>query len=595
MPQFGLVEEVEVRDSLKASAVLPKALGHEVELPTSQSYRPAGDRWNRDEVISQWRSRIAALVDRDTSAAQTMESPTTYVRLAQSQYSLGDNEGAARSAKKAIDIASAWVVDEPSLKDSPAVYAAAQILANAGFREMAIELLRSYPRGRVLNVALANLLLVAGELGEVSKLLEDADDGVAEAIRGYVYMEDGQYPKAIAALRSALRSNPDDADSAINLAIAYWRMGARKKALRGALRATRSSPGRADLSINYLQFLVDSHEYQRARGEVKWIKNQGVIDSTPLVLLQARIAYSLGEVKEGDALLERSRTLARSEGLDQVDREITANQAVIAYVRGEIDRQEARRQLRLLLEKDNSSWPILEMWSDLTHRVGEGPDLQKFADTFCGELTTANAHHLASRIAFIKCDFSAALEHSLKWVAEDRCNDSAASSTVLLLGQVTDDWQRAATMAKSLVPRAHLSRYVANNVAYALAMGGMPTDALRVIDRCPDLGTDYVLQATKGLAHLAAGEIDEGLREYRLAADMADAESPDRWTRSLMALHQCLGLARLGLLSTAEPARLRAGALADAGLPDDWKDRPAFVILYEVCKRLGYEWPLVIE
>lgn len=51
-------------------------------------------------------------------------------------------------------------------------------------------------------------------------------------------------------------------------------------------------------------------------------------------------------------------------------------------------------------------------------------------------------------------------------------------------------------------------------------MSGRAKEAIRILE--PTAEADFVLSATLGLAYLADGDIDRGMRLYRDAADMAE-------------------------------------------------------------------------
>lgn len=80
-------------------------------------------------------------------------------------------------------------------------------------------------------------------------------------------------------------------------------------------------------------------------------------------------------------------------------------------------------------------------------------------------------------------------------------------------------------------------------------MGGRAREAIEIIEAAPEQAErDFVLNATLGLAHLANGDIDQGMRIYRDAADEAEKAKPV-W-RSLMTIYQGLIVRQLGLDKT---------------------------------------------
>src|SRR5439155_19676568 len=122
---------------------------------------------------------------------------------------------------------------------------------------------------------------------------------------------------------------------------------------------------------------------------------------------------------------------------------------------------------------------------------------------------------------------------------------------------------------------------------------GSPKRALAVRDRID--ASDCVLTATKGLAYLALGEVSTGMHLYREAANLADRGRDDKIVRSLMTIHQAMGLRRLGILNSEKSLEIRATALPPVELPRDWGDLAVFRFLCEVAARRGWPWPIVVS
>lgn len=129
-----------------------------------------------------------------------------------------------------------------------------------------------------------------------------------------------------------------------------------------------------------------------------------------------------------------------------------------------------------------------------------------------------------------------------------------------------------------------------NNAAYVFAMSGRAAAAIQLLEPIADQG--FVVQATLGLACLANGDLDRGMGLYRDAADRAEREG-DEW-RSLMTTYQALIIRQLGLDDNIPSVVMNAHALVPMALPEDWKDRPDFLRLYNVCVKHGYDWPLAL-
>ncbi len=169
-------------------------------------------------------------------------------------------------------------------------------------------------------------------------------------------------------------------------------------------------------------------------------------------------------------------------------------------------------------------------------------------------------------------------------------NADACAQVLLLEGWHLGDWESAAKKAGRWASRVPLNDTLVNNAAYVMALGGMAQAALSVLDHHSHRDDDYVPIATRGLAYLALGDLDAGMRWYRRAAERADSLGEGDM-RVLMALHQATGLRTLGIAGVTDESFLAATSLPDTGLPEDWEDQPSFVMIQRGCDREGWPWP----
>ncbi|WP_264000965.1 hypothetical protein, partial [Mycolicibacterium gadium] len=114
--------------------------------------------------------------------------------------------------------------------------------------------------------------------------------------------------------RRALRDEPNDTDSLLNLAISLWGVGATKKACRIALRATRSAPGRKDASLFYLDLLLDSSDVDRLKHEISLLEDRKVVPDARFLEIQGRALLLRGEWTKAITKLASAGDEAEREG-----------------------------------------------------------------------------------------------------------------------------------------------------------------------------------------------------------------------------------------------------------------------------------------
>jgi predicted Zn-dependent protease len=164
----------------------------------------------------------------------------------------------------------------------------------------------------------------------------------------------------------------------------------------------------------------------------------------------------------------------------------------------------------------------------------------------------------------------------------------AAVAAMVAIGIGQGSWGEAVIVAEHALEHLPHNRSLVNNSAYVLAMSGRAEEAVQLLEPIAD--DDFVLNATLGLAYLAHGDLETGMRLYRNAADTAEKVDP-AW-RSLMTTYQALVVRQLGLDKSLPPQVLAALSLIPFDLPEDWPDRPDFLRLHSICVKNGYDWPL---
>lgn len=205
--------------------------------------------------------------------------------------------------------------------------------------------------------------------------------------------------------------------------------------------------------------------------------------------------------------------------------------------------------------------------------------------------------YLRHYVAFLEGDNEMAASSALEWFESEPTNPQAAAAVLVAVGIGLERWNEAEKVADYAIANLPAVPVLVNNVAYILAMVGRADQAVAMMERsvAADTGEDgngFVLRATLGLAYLAAGDVEKGMRCYRHAAQLAEQISPT-WG-SLMASYQALVVRQLNLTDQMPAEHLASQAIVPQSLPGDWEDRPDFLRLKFVSDRRGYDWPLTL-
>ena len=113
-----------------------------------------------------------------------------------------------------------------------------------------------------------------------------------------------------------------------------------------------------------------------------------------------------------------------------------------------------------------------------------------------------------------------------EWSTAELLNPAAANSAMLWSAYVSLDWSKAARTGASLLRRFPYDATVANNVAFLSILAGKVALAEKALDgiEAKSYEKGYVILATRGLVDIAKGELQEGLRSYRRAAELAEKD-----------------------------------------------------------------------
>jgi tetratricopeptide (TPR) repeat protein len=253
-----------------------------------------------------------------------------------------------------------------------------------------------------------------------------------------------------------------------------------------------------------------------------------------------------------------------------------------------LTRDETCQQLAVLVSDYPDNDAVVVNFAALARWRREASILRGVLPQVEKNITPIQRAFLNHRVAVLEGDNEAAGIAAEEWFSLESNNPMAAAAALVAVGIGQSRWAEAAIIADYALAHFPDDRTIANNAAYILAMDGRGDEAIRVLG--PIANEKYVYRATLGLAYLASGDIEQGMRLYREAAEMAEQDDPP--SLSLMTAYQALVVHQLGM-DKAQPAKMiEACALVPVELPDDWQEKPDYLRLRGICAAKGYEWPL---
>lgn len=588
MPALGVIEMVDETVAFNESTSEPARPGVRRALDHSTAHSAVG-RPDRDEAMREaMDASLHEALRRARYAAEAHESTTSLVTLAQSLEACGLRGEAIATARKVLD--QTRRATDGTLQDPFAARIALELLLRAGELDSAAEYAGQLPIDHSTRLVLGSTFAEAGRFEIARSLLEPLSAPEKNATLAYLLLNEGNNTAAIPMLRAALRDNPSDAESAHNLSIALFRSGARRKAVSAALRATRSDPSRQDISLHYIELLLVSGQADKVLIEADRIRATGVQTTAKLSILQARASLNLGETTKAERFLSDASRLTDPQEDPLTYTEVESNLMRIRAITGRLRRESAIKQLEALnVEYPSSSVVVANLAQTVTERRHRAV-LQRAFNRSKESMDPARTAYVSFQIAQLDGDNPSAGVAATKWVELEPENPRAVSTAMITLGIGLEQWDKALPYARKVLEADELDLTLLNNSAYVHAMAGLPEVAIRALT--PYASSDPTLKATLGLAWLAAGSINEGMRLYREAA--GTAKHQDHEFLSLITMYQAMVVRQLHLDRTTDSTMLAALSLAPVSLPDDWAQRPEFLRLQWVARRHGYPWPLAL-
>lgn len=559
---------------------------------TKDTFVESTSRWRRPKDTALLDVRMQSCLDLSLRTAQSQvrstRSSTTMAALAQVLEATGAHEDAIRTAKEAIDLCRRSSSDQ--LIDPIAARLSLEVLIRLDRLDDAVSRARDLPVDPFANRMIAAALAAEGHFEDAHEFINRVQGITRDAVLAFLHISEGNYAGAVPLLRAALRRSPDDADSAHNLSIAFWMLGSRRKARAAALQATRSAPGRADISLHYLELLLADGDFAHGDKEVDSLLKRGVDPNARLLIVQARARLGMNDFPMAEKLLSRAGELARQEDEPATVAEVLSNLSRLRFVHGKLSRDEALTQLSKLHVDHPSSYVVVANLAQISNHKHHAKALKDAFEDVSEHMPAARKAFVEYQLATLEGQNEWAAERALRWLELEPQSSHAVSAAMVALGIGMERWAEAADIAQGVIDSRNPDPAQLNNAAYILAMAGMADRAVELLEPYSDEG--FVLKATLGLAYLASGQVDRGMKMYRQAAEEADSDGDG--TRSLMTAYQALVVRQLDLLDSNETTMMSAISLPPVELPDDWEDRPEFLRLHHVALIRQYGWPLAI-
>lgn len=589
MGTFGILETVEDGSSFSWDVVRPVLPGTmRSESGVKPRRAPLGDAESRLTVA------LDSFVSDSLRVAQRHEgvnsTSTSLAALAYAMESSGDRAGAIETAHHALQLC--LEVAQGHHSDSFGARLAIEILLRAGRLEDVLTYAQTLPISAHLRLEIGAVLAGKHRFEDACSFIQEVAVPERSSIEGYILALKGDYHAATSHLREALRRNPNDADSALNLSISLLALGARKKARAAAEQARSVGQGRADVWLHLLELVLADGEIDRAEREIDVLLRQGVELSARLLVIQARVELARKDISAAIRTLDRARLKAEQDGDTETLAEVSSNLLRIRATNDRISREDAWDDLESLLSRYPENEIVVLNLAQLAWSRRNADTLRRALDSAGSQMSRVNRSYVSFQIATLEGDTTKAADYADEWLKLEPHNDHARAAVLIALGIGEERWQEASVLARQLLASGEGDSNSLNNAAYVLAMAGMADIAVETLE--PLARESFILRATLGLAHLAAGNIVLGMKLYRQAADEAEGRPDD--SRSLMTAYQALIVRQLNLQQDEEQNRMiSALALPPYPLPEDWEENPEFLRLYAVAQRNGYEWPLAVS
>jgi tetratricopeptide (TPR) repeat protein len=536
-----------------------------------------------DEGEERWRERAVHVLEESKQFARIhVDSPTAAARVVQAASVLGERAEILEAATMCLES-----IRRVGEVDTPALYVALSALISIGEVEEALGF--TTRRGNSsIDVLKASALADMCRFTEAEELVETATTSAGLTLYAYLVSR-RDLGLAVQTLRRVLRTNPRDVNASLMLSQLRARAGLWRQAIQLGIQATRLAPGRRDASLSLLQILQDAGKPEDALAVISALKRRKVVEPPDFLVMQASVHLQLNERRRAIGLLKQAAEKLPSNA--QMRAEIVSNIEMLRWSAGEISETTLVADLKSAFAAHPNSLSLAAMLFDTLSKTSDADVLEGVVESLAksgapqDELTK-----LRARVAYVKADWSAVVEHASVWRSREPGAQLPARMLAMIWGQIHDRWSDAAEVMQAAMT-SNPDPWLANDAAYVFALAGQVSrarEAARLLD-----SEDYASRATLGLVTIVEGRVLDGLRLYREAAELTDSKAGRGVGRALMTIHQAMALRRVSAGSEISLA-MRAGSLPAIDLPSDWSEYPSFRLLEDAARKQGWEWPVVI-
>lgn len=535
-----------------------------------------------------WLKSAEGVVEKSRDAAIRLQTSTAWARVVQASTVAG-NVGSAVEASKELLCA----LSEQQPRDNERVlYAlAATTLVRAGQVEVLRDAAANLPDRIDTSGVEITICASEGDLVGAYSLLLESDSLRDLSTRGYLELELGKTHEAIRTLRLAVSEDLASPDDRINLALALWRTGSRKKAARVALEAMRMAPGRRDISLDAMRFMLATGHTDVVKREIDGLRARRVTEDADFLRLEVDYLDVTGQPERG---VRKIAELLKKFELSARDRsELDALSMLFEARVGKVSRKESFGFTLHALKDQPENHVLVDWLIEAMDRQEQVDIARSYFERVRDEYSSAYQLQLEGQLAFAEEDFDSALDIAKRLRLVDPRSEYGISSEFMLAGHIRNDWSAGASwFLRALDRNLPLSKFLTNQGAFILASTRHGEEALRLLARVPD--SDYQMRATAGLARMAAGDFDGGMREYRRAFEQVPSGPAGDSDRALMAVYQGQALFRLGLIDHLPEQVVRANALPLTEIPDASELSSSFAVLRRCAEINNWPWPTLV-